>query len=281
MGYGLPVMAKTMGRAVRPGNAMKSSSMLRVMKNCQTCLIHSQGFFCDLPPETFQDLDAISSLVTYSKGELLFVEGQEPRGIFVICSGRVKLSASSAGGRSQVVRVAEAGEVVGLPGAVSGKPYEATAEALEPVQANCVLRGRFLHFMREHRDAGVRVAEMLCHIYEGTYQKVRHLCLYNSAPEKLARFLLDRVTNPPEDNGQSHITLTLTHEQIGEMIGTSRETVTRMFASFKQRKLIEVRGATLLITDKAGLQELLQAGEYTRTPERDRTGRDSLGRVLR
>ena len=73
---------------------------------------------------------------------ILFVEGQEARGVFVICNGRIKLSASSADGKSLILRIAEPGEVVGLPGTISGKPYEVTAEALEPIQANFIPRER-------------------------------------------------------------------------------------------------------------------------------------------
>ena len=77
--------------------------------------------FCNLPPQALVALDAISSTATYPKGTILFVEDQEPRGAFVICNGRVKLSASSARGKSLILRIADEGEVVGSAGFHFGK----------------------------------------------------------------------------------------------------------------------------------------------------------------
>jgi CRP/FNR family transcriptional regulator len=215
--------------------------------------------FCDLSRNALEGLDSISSSATYPKGALLFVEGQAARGIFVICNGRVKLSASSADGKSVILRIAESGEVVGLPGSISGKPYEVTAEALEPIQANFIPRDPFLKFLREHGDAAVRVAEILSDIYHATYQEVRYLGLSGSATEKLARFILDLTTTDNADKNTLRVTLILTHEEIAEMIGLSRETVSRLFANFKRRKLIEVHGSALVITDKAGLEKVFEA----------------------
>ena len=61
---------------------------------------------------------------------MLFVEGQAPRGIFVLCKGRVKLSICASDGKTLILKIAEAGEVLGLSAAVSGAPYELTAETV-------------------------------------------------------------------------------------------------------------------------------------------------------
>jgi CRP/FNR family cyclic AMP-dependent transcriptional regulator len=179
--------------------------------------------------------------------------------VFILCNGRVKLSTGSADGKSIIARVAEPGEMVGLPGTISGKPYELTAEALEPLQANFIRRDAFLHFLREHGEVAVRVAEILSQIYHATLAEVRYLGLSASTAEKLARFLLDLPVKPAQDNGQTRATLTLTHKEIAEMIGASRETVTRLFASFKREQLVEVHGATIMITNRMGLQKLVDA----------------------
>ena len=235
---------------------MKTPYGLEVIESCLTCPMTKERLFCNLPQHALANLDAISSSATYPKGALLFVEGQAPRGVFVICTGRVKLSASSADGKSLILRIGEAGEVIGLPGTISGKPYEVTAEALEPIQANFIPGEQFLRFLRENGDAAVIVAQMLCNIYHAMYREIRYLGLSGSAAEKLARFLLDLA--PSHDNGPIRITLTLTHEEVAGMIGSSRETVSRLFASFKQKQLIEVHGSTLIISSRSNLEALAQ-----------------------
>jgi CRP/FNR family cyclic AMP-dependent transcriptional regulator len=238
---------------------MKTPYGLEIIENCLTCPLHRDRLFCNLTPDVLAGLDAISSSATYPKGAILFVEGQEPRGVFVICNGRVKLSAGSAGGKSVILRIADPGEIIGLPGTISGKPYEATAEAQEPIQANFIPRKSFLEFLRAHGEVALRVAEALADIYYATYREVRYLGLSGSVEEKLARFLLDFATGHGSGNGSTRAVMTLTHEEIAETIGSSRETVTRLFAAFKRKGLVEVHGATLVIADKAGLLELLQA----------------------
>ncbi|HTQ87504.1 MAG TPA: Crp/Fnr family transcriptional regulator [Candidatus Solibacter sp.] len=238
---------------------MKTPYGLKVIDNCLNCPVHTQRLFCNLSPGALGELDSISSSATYPRGAVLFVEGQQPRGVFIICTGRVKLTASAADGKSVIVRVADAGEIVGLPGTISGQAYELTAEALEPIQANFVTRADFLQFLKDHGEAALKVAEMLSLIYHEMTQEVRYLGLTHSAAEKLARFLLDLQPLPvKEPGGAVRATLTLTHEEIAGMIGCSRETVTRLFASFKKNHLVEVHGSSVVLKNKTGLQELLE-----------------------
>jgi len=254
------VIPRVKRRIIRAGAPMKTPYGLKVIDSCLNCPVHSQRLFCDLSPGALANLDAISSSATYPRGAVLFVEGQEPRGVFIICNGRVKLTATAADGKSIIVRVGEAGEVVGLPGTISGKPYELTAEALEPIQANFIAREDFLQFLREQGEAAVKVAQMLSEIYHEMAQEVRYLGLSHSAAGKLARFLLDLQPLPSkEPGGAFRATLTLTHEEIAGMIGCSRETVTRLFASFKKSQFIEVHGSSVVIKNKAGLEEILEA----------------------
>jgi len=243
---------------MQPGATMKTPYGLQVIESCLTCPLVKERIFCDLPRPVIAALDAISSTATYPKDAVLFVEGQEPRGVFVLCNGRVKLSTNSADGKSIIVRMAEPGELVGLPGTISGKAYELTAEALEPLQANFIPREAFRQFLRENGEAAVRVAEILCRIYNSTLLEVRYLGFASSTAEKLARFLLDLPSMPAQNDGRSRATLTLTHKEIGEMIGASRETVTRLFGHFKREQLIEIHGSTLVITNKPNMEKLLE-----------------------
>ncbi len=232
---------------------------LPVVDSCVTCPFHTERIFCNLSKSALQGLDALSSTASYPKGAVLFVQGQNPRGVFVLCHGRVKMTASSSEGKSIILRIAGAGELIGLPGTLSGRPYEVTAEAFEPIQASFIPRVPFLQFLREHGDAALSVAQILTEIYQATYREVRYLGLSGSAEGKLARFILDFTEKSAPTNGQTSTTLTLTHEEIAEMIGTSRETVSRLFATFKRKKLIEVRGATLIVGNKINLEKLAEA----------------------
>jgi len=98
---------------------------------------------------------------------------------------------------------------------------------------------------------------LLCHIYQATFQEVKYLGLSGSAIQKLARFILDLPEARGPGNGNNRATLTLTHEEIAEMVGSSRETVTRLFASLKKKQLIEVHGSTIVVKNRPGLEKLV------------------------
>ena len=140
---------------------MLSPYGLDIIENCLTCKMRAEHIFCDLPAAALQSFENIKYATAYPKGAVLFVEGQSPRGIFVLCKGRVKLSICSTDGKTLILKIAEPGEVLGLSASVSGKPYELTAETVDPCQVNFVKRDDFLRFLRENADACLRVAEQL------------------------------------------------------------------------------------------------------------------------
>ena len=167
------------------------------------------------------------------------------------------MSICSTDGKTLILKIAESGEVLGLSATVSGKPYELTAETVDPCQINFVKREDFLRFLREHSEACLRVAEQFSEKYNAACREIRSLGLSHSAAEKLARLLLDWSTRNGEANKQEpRVKLALTHEEIAQMIGTSRETVTRLFAELKKRQIVQSKGSTLVIRNKAALKSL-------------------------
>lgn len=238
---------------------MRAPYGLEIIESCVSCPHREDRIFCDLPLPAVEALSKITSAASYPKGATLFVEGQPSRGVFILCSGRVKLSTTSADGKTLILRISEPGEVLGLPATVTGKAYELTADVLEPTQANFIGHTDFLNFLRNHGEAALKVAQQLGETYHTAVAEMRTIGLSHSAGEKLARFLLEWTAEAPEENGQIKIKLTLTHEEIAQMVGASRETVTRLFADFKKKDLLQVKGSTLIIKNKAGLESILAA----------------------
>jgi CRP-like cAMP-binding protein len=153
--------------------------------------------------------------------------------------------------------IAEPGDIVGLPGTLSGNPCEATAEALEPLLAAFVPSKAFLQFLRDNGEAAVKAAEIASHLYQSTCQTVRYLVFCCSAEQKLACFLLHWAADRRQTGSQNPAAITLTHKEIAERIGASRETVTRLFSRFKRRRLVEIHHGAVVISSKAGLKNIL------------------------
>src|SRR5215469_4002775 len=247
------------GRRIAWGKmGIRSPYGLQVIESCVSCPHRESRLFCNLSPAALQQLSEITASATYPKGAVLFVEGQMARGLFILCAGHVKLSTSSADGKTLIVRISEPGDLLGLPATISGQAYEVTAEVIEPTQANFISRTDFLNFLREHSEAALRAAQELSETYQAAFAEIRTIGLSHSAREKLAHFVLDWCAQHPVKDGAVKFNLTLTHEEIAQMIGSSRETVTRLFADFKKEGLLHVKGSSVTIKDKGRLEQLLQ-----------------------
>jgi CRP/FNR family transcriptional regulator, cyclic AMP receptor protein len=235
---------------------MRAPYGLNILDNCLTCPVREEHLFCNLSAPALQKLNEIKSTAVYPKAAVLFIEGQQPRGVFVLCTGKVKLSTSSSEGKTVITKISEAGDVLGLNATISDHPYEVTAEMIEPGQANFIPRDDLLRFLREHGEVALRVAQQLSSNYYTAYEEIRMLGLTSSPGEKFAKLLLSWYPEK-EVNGQAQIKMTLTHEEIAEMIGTTRETVSRLFSDFKKKRLLEAKGSTLILRSKLALEKMV------------------------
>jgi len=236
---------------------MRAPYGLNIIDNCATCPVREEHLFCNLSLPALQKLNEIKSTAVYPKSAMLFIEGQLPRGVFVLCTGKAKLFTSSREGKTVILKVAEAGDVLGLNATISNRPYELTAEMVEPGQANFIARDALLQFLRENGEIAVRLAEQLSRNYYAAIEEVRMLGLASSPSEKLAKLLLSWSANAAKSADPSHIKMTLTHEEIAEIIGTTRETVSRLFSEFKKKQLLQLKGATLIIRNKPALEKMM------------------------
>ncbi len=238
---------------------MRAPYGLNILDNCLTCPVRGEHLFCNLSLQSAQRLNEIKSTAVYPKGAMLFIEGQQPRGVFVLCAGKVKLSTSSREGKTIITKISDSGDILGLNAVISSRPYEVTAEMMEPGQANFIPRDSFLLMLKDSPEVAVKVAQQLSRNYYTAYEEIRTLGLSASPSEKFAKLLLSWSTKSAQDDGSSHVKLTLTHEEIAEIIGTTRETVSRLFSEFKRKQLMQLKGATLVIRSRFALEKIVQS----------------------
>ena len=234
---------------------MRSPYGLNILDDCVVCPVREEHLFCNLSLPVLRKLNEIKSTAVYPKSAVLFIEGQRPRGVFILCAGKAKLSTSSSEGKTIITKISESGDVLGLNATISDRPYEVTAEMIEPGQANFIPRDALLQFLRDNGEVAVRVAEQLSRNYYTAYEEIRTLGLTSSPAEKFAKLLLSWESG--KTNGQ--IRLTLTHEEIAEMIGTTRETVSRLFSDFKKKQLLQIKGSSLTIRNKPALEKMVHS----------------------
>lgn len=233
---------------------------LDIIENCLTCKRSVESLFCYLPSQALQAFETIKYPTAYPKGAVLFVEGQAPQGIFVVCQGAVQLSISATDGKTLIVKTTEPGDVLGLSATMSGKPYELAATTMEPCQVNFVKRDDFLLLLKKHPDACFRAIEELSKKYSLACHEMRFLGLAHSAEQRFAEWLVGWSQKDGEwDQREPRIKLSITQEEMAQMIGTSRETVTRVLGDLKRRQIAAVEGSVLMILDKSALMQIANA----------------------
>jgi CRP/FNR family cyclic AMP-dependent transcriptional regulator len=229
-----------------------------IVNNIQRNVVADKAF-SDLPAAVASAIEQEALTTTYPTGAVLFAEGQAPRGVFIVRRGRVKLSICGSDGRTLILRIVDSGCPMGVAAAVSGRQYEATAETQEPSEISFLRQCDLLRLMRQHGEIALWVTQHISQDYACTCREIRDLILSDSASEKLARLMVGWLDQNATATNPTQVKLALTHEEIGQMIGTSRETVSRLFAGFKKQRLIQQNGCTLVIPNRVALESLITA----------------------
>jgi CRP/FNR family cyclic AMP-dependent transcriptional regulator len=260
-GIGLTSIATAPRRPVADTETnMKAPYGLEIIDDCTACSSKNEEFFCGLSHPVLQALNRVSHKSTLPAGAILFVEGQSPRGMFILCSGRVNLSTTSREGKILILKTARAGEVLGLSASISGVGYETTAETATACQLAYVERKRFLELLEAHSEMGAHTAQCLSRDYQTAYRDIHGLVLTRSSTGKLARLLLSQTSRQEkvryETRGEIRVDAIMTHEEMAQRIGASRETVTRLLSHLRKKQLIRLDGSNLIIHDRTGLEAL-------------------------
>jgi CRP/FNR family transcriptional regulator len=214
---------------------------------------------CDSPVREGREFENAKISKYYPRGAVLFVEGQRPRGVYILCEGRAKVSISSKEGKTFVLRIAQSGDLLGLNSALTGRPYDATIAALENCRIDFVSRADFTKFLDRSNAARVEVSQALGNELSEVIERARSLLLSQSAGEKLARLLLKwcdelgKVT--PQGIRLNH---GLTQEEIAQMICASRETVSRLLAELKRKQILRLDSTDIYVRNRTALELIAQ-----------------------
>jgi CRP/FNR family transcriptional regulator len=227
--------------------------------------MRSAESFCNFTPKVLAVFESLKITHTYPVGATLFTEDETANGVYMLCKGRIKLSAYSGSGKALILRIVEPGELLGLSAIIGNLRYEATAEVLENCQVNFIPKKDLIRFLHENSEAGFKALEQLSRNYHAAYTQVCSLGLSNSVGDKLAKLFLGWSESAGTTPGPVHLKVPFSHEEMAEMIGTSRETVTRLLKDFRQRELISLKGSDLYINDRRMLEAAIGTRSNART----------------
>lgn len=228
------------------------------IQSCFICRSRSDCIFSDLDCSCLTELEQMHQRSIYPGGAIVFRAGDQLQGVYIICSGQVKLSIYSPDGRAILVGTATAGDILGVMALLSGKPHNLTAETLELTQVCFIKKGDFLSFLRQNGSVSLKLAQKLSNELYEAYQGVGNAA-FKQSYERLVELLL-RLCQSHGKQDSVRPKINLSQEELADMIGVSRRTLTRALTKLKQVGIIECRCRLIIIRDRVALENSLPSG---------------------
>lgn len=214
--------------------------------------------FSGLDERTVAAMAKVSSSLEFDANDIIYSEGDPASGIYIVLSGKVKLVVSSAEGKSLILRILGPGQVFGLSSAFLGRPEETSAETLERTEVGVIRRADLVPLMERYGDLAMRLARELSMEYAALCDEMATLGLQRSAMSRLARMIAGWAEGMQVDRGQVQIDCPHTHEVMAQMIGTSRETVTRLLHQLRHQKTVTIKDEILTVHNYRALCALAE-----------------------
>lgn len=211
------------------------------------------------PLRAIPGIDRISRSRIYPRGAVVFREGDTAHGVYVLSSGRAKVSISSADGKKLIIRIAKGGDILGLYAGLTGRTFEATAEMVEGGRVDFISRQDLLNLIGRQNGSNLDLLEVFSRQFSDLVDHTRMIALSESTLEKLARLIMRWAQDFGERTSEGiRVQIMLTQEEIAQIIGASRETVTRLFSALKRDQVIRMKRDVMWIRDGAALASLAQ-----------------------
>jgi len=231
------------------------SCACKVIGHCMDCPVRGSSRLCDVPDDVLREISAEKQQASYAAGSILYREGQPCRRAFAICRGEVRLTRTSADGSRTILKIAKAGELLGVGEAIRNTEYVATAEVMKESSLACLGREQLIGIMGRHSIAGTRISQFLGWECANVFVDVCLLRQTSSAAVKLGQFMMRWVETCPHCCDQ-WISIPYTHSDIAQMLGASRETVTRLLSSLQRKHVLQMKRRRLRVIDLAALRRV-------------------------
>jgi CRP/FNR family cyclic AMP-dependent transcriptional regulator len=216
-------------------------------------VLRKHPIFCDLEPEALDQLCRYAKHATLKRGATIFSKGDSGTSLIAVVSGTVKISISSAEGRSAILNLIGAGEIFGEVALLDGLARTADATANTNCEIFVIDRRDFIPFVRSQPALAMKLIELLCTRLRWTSDQVEEVILQN-LPGRLASALL-RLTEKHKlaPGGRA---IAITQQEISEMVGMTRESINKQLRVWAARNWVRLEHGAIVVLSAAPLQEL-------------------------
>lgn len=222
--------------------------------DCTNCPSRIDSPFHELSESELSKVQNIKSCTFFKKGQIIFHEGNRPGGIYCIRHGKVKLSRLGTDGKEQIIRFAKDSDIIGYRSILSGENLSATVTTLEDTSACFVPKKILFDSIESNPKFSLRIMKEMSRELGEAGKLITNLA-QKSVRERLAEVLLVlRSTFGETEEG--NVDISLTREELANMVGTATESVIRLLSEFKDDQLIELKGRKLRLLDSDQLARI-------------------------
>ena len=233
------------------------AATLKKIPSCKSCASRLNSCFSILDEEDIELLDSTKEATVYPKRQVIFHSGRTPTGVFCLMDGKVKMSKTGADGKEQIVRFVLPGRLLGIRAFLGACAYTATATTLEDSVICYIPKEIFIKFQYKYPTITSCMITTLSQLLCEAEDKMTSIAQKN-VRERLAETLLElrQVFSYGEKSKENSYPISLTREDLANIVGTATETVIRLISEFKEAKLIEVEGRKIYLKDISGLKNV-------------------------
>lgn len=213
--------------------------------------------FDGMSSSEMQEMERITRMQAVKRRQPFYLPGDPSSNVYLLKQGRVKLANTGASGKEVTFEILEPGEIFGELEVLEGSPRETAAEALDDTLICVIQREDFDQYLATHPNVTVKLSKLIGFRLRRIQTRVEDL-VFRDVPARLAHLLLElRKTGGVSEGAGTRLRVKLTHQEMANLVGCSRETVTATLGQFRDGDLIQMDGRTIIITNPKGLFNLL------------------------
>ena len=221
---------------------------------CAKCAFESDGIFRNLTAEETDKLNFEKDFRIYKRGDILYREGNRISGFFCVNSGIIKVFKTGFDGKEQIIRFARKGDIIAYRSVLSNELACTSAKVIEDCQVCFIPSEILISFIKTNSTFALDLIRLACHELGEANSFITDIA-QKTVRERLAEILLLLVNDFGLDNDK-YLKISLTREELANIVGTATESVIRLLSEFKADKLVELNGRKIKILDTKGLEKI-------------------------
>jgi CRP-like cAMP-binding protein len=221
---------------------------------CEKCSLESSSIFKFLKPDEVTSINYEKDFRQYKRGDILYQEGNRISGFYCINSGIIKVFKTGFDGKEQIIRFAKKGDIIAYRSVLSNELACTSAKVIEDCQVCFIPSEILISFIKTNSSFALELLKLACHELGEANSFITDIA-QKTVRERLAEVLLFLVNDFGLDN-QQYLNISLTREELANIVGTATESVIRLLSEFKSDKLVELNGRRIKIINTKGLEKI-------------------------